>query len=163
MIYAITIYLILSIGTFECYARFGNTVGAGADGRLAAEPLASNYSPSIGADHSGPTAAVKSSTYTDLSKYMTGAPVDLFINGNEVAGEAGLEKMVSFIKSFLELKGQMLTITVATDKVFKDAQVNPQAHKGLRVRLGGLSAYFIAIPKKHQEIMIERLAHGGRS
>lgn len=155
------IFLNPGIGTFESYARFGNTVGASADGRFATESLASNYSPSIGADRSGPTSAVKSATYADLSKYMTGAPVDLFINGNEVAQESGLENMVSFIKSFFELRGQILTITVATEQLFRDAQIHPEAHKGLRVRLGGLSAYFIAIPQKHQEIMIERLAHGG--
>ena len=145
------------IGTFESYARFGNVVGASADGRLATETLASNYSPSVGMDMAGPTATIKSATLADLSRYMTGCPIDLSINANEVAGEAGREKLASFIKSFIELGGQILTITVSSEEVYRDAQINPEKHKGLRVRLGGLSAYFIALPPKHQEIMIERL------
>lgn len=155
------IFLSPGIGTFESYARFGNVVGASADGRLATEPLASNYSPSVGMDRNSPTAVVKSATVSDLSKYIAGCPVDLFINGNEVAGEAGRDKLVSFTRSFMELGGQILTITVSTEEIFRDAQIHPERHRGLRVRLGGLSAYFIALPPKHQEIMIERLRHGG--
>ena len=149
------------IGTFESYAKFGNSVGASADGRKARGPLASNYSPSIGLDKNGPTAAIKSATRSDLSKYMAGCPIDLSINVNEVSGKAGIEKLKSLIKSFKELGGQIMTLTISSKEVYRDAQIHPERHRGLRVRLGGFSSYFITLPKEHQDIMIRRLSHTG--
>ena len=55
------------VATFEFYAKFGHDVGASADGRLAQEPLGSNFSPAIGMDTTGPTAAIKSVTKPDLN------------------------------------------------------------------------------------------------
>lgn len=153
-------YFPMAIGTFESYARFGNTVGASADGRLAKETLSSNYSPSVGMDKSGPTAAIKSIIYPDLLPYCNGAPLDLQINANEVTGEAGVQRIVALIKAFQELGGNIMTLTGVSEELLRDAQVNPEKHRSLRVRLGGLSAYFIALPKKHQEIMIQRVKHG---
>ncbi len=48
--------------------------------RLAQEPLGSNFSPAIGMDISGPTAAVKSVTKPDLLLYAIRRTVDLQIN-----------------------------------------------------------------------------------
>lgn len=151
----------LGIGTFESYARFGNRVGASADGRLSQETLSSNYSPSVGMDKSGPTAAIRSATFPpSLFKYVCGCPLDLQINANETAGETGVTRLAALIKSFLDLGGNILTITGVSEELLRDAQKHPDRHRGLRVRLGGLSAYFIALPPKHQEIMIERVKHG---
>lgn len=153
-------YFPMAIGTFESYARFGNTVGASADGRLACETLSSNYSPAVGMDKSGPTAAIKSVVYPDLLPYCNGSPLDLQINSNEVTGEAGIQRIVALIKAFQELGGNIMTLTGVSEELLREAQANPEKHRSLRVRLGGLSAYFIALSKEHQEIMIQRVKHG---
>lgn len=149
----------LAIGTFENYARFGHNVGATPDGRLSQESIGSNYSPALGMDRSGPTAAMKLITSADLLPYCGGCPLDIQVNSNEVEGESGLSRMVALMKSFFDLGGVILTITGVSEEMLKDAQVHPERHRGLRVRLGGLSAYFIALPKKQQEIMITRVKH----
>ncbi len=151
----------VGIGTFESYARFGNRVGASADGRLSQETLSSNYSPSVGMDRSGPTAAIRSSVFPpSVLKYVCGCPLDLQINSNEAAGDSGVERLQALIRSFLDLNGNILTITGVSEELLRDAQKHPERHRGLRVRLGGLSAYFVALPPKHQAIMIERVKHG---
>lgn len=43
----------------------------------------------------------------------------------------------------------------------RDAQVHPERHRGMRVRLGGLSAYFIQLSPNIQEILIRKSRHGG--
>lgn len=146
----------MGIGTFESFARFGYVVGASADGRLARESVGSNYSPAISMDKSGPTTAILSCTHANLLPYITGCPLDIQVNSNEVIGEEGVERLSSLIKSFIDLGGVMLTITGVSEEMLKDAQVHPEKHGGLRVRLGGLSAYFIQLSPEQQDIIIKR-------
>lgn len=147
------------IATFEFYAKFGHDVGATADGRLAQEPLGSNFSPAIGMDTSGPTATIKSVTKPDLLSYAIGGPLDLQINPGEVLGDQGLVRLTALMKSFLELGGLMLTMTGVDRETMEKAQKEPQKYRNLRVRLGGLSAYFIALSKEVQDSLIRRTKH----
>lgn len=146
----------LGVGTFENYAVLGREVWASPDGRKAGEPLAPNYSPTAGMDKNGPTSVIKSITKPDLLRYYSGCPVDISINSNEFTGEAGIGRMTNLIKSFCNLGGQIMTITSTNVEDLRDAQANPQKHKDLRVRMGGLSAYFIAMAPMQQENIIKR-------
>lgn len=148
------------IGTFENYAVLGRRVGPSADGRLSKEALAPNYSPSAGFDVDGPTATLKSITRPDLLKYFCGCPLDITVNSNEFLGDAGIERMVGLIKSFCELGGQILTITSCSVDTLRDAQKHPEHHRDLRVRMGGLSAYFVCMAPAQQENVIKRFQKG---
>ncbi len=147
------------IATFEFYAKWGHDVGASADGRKSQEPVASNLSPVQGADLQGPTAAIRSSTAADLLPYFTGGPVDMEIDPDEVRGEQGLIRMVSLIHGFIDLRGLILTITGVSREKLLAAQENPEQYRNLRVRLGGLSAYFVTLSKEMQNSIIERTSH----
>lgn len=153
------IYFPLAIGTFERYGHFGSVCAASADGRLAREPVAANFSPSVGCDLSGPTAALLSVSKPNLLPFVTGAPLDIQINSNEVAGEAGIERMVALVRSFMDLGGLIFTITGISEQAMREAQKNPDKYRSLRVRLGGFSAYFIALSETMQEDMIKRVKH----
>lgn len=153
--------MMFGIGTYENFARFGRNLGASADGRKLQDPIASNYSPAMGADVNGPTAAIKSACNKELRKYASGAPIDLYINSNEVEGESGIRRLSGFIRSFMELGGSLLTITGCNEEDMRDAQIHPERHRGMRVRLGGLSAYFIQLSANTQEILIRKARHMG--
>lgn len=144
------------IGTFENYAALGRDINASADGRFNGEALAPNYSPQPGADIKGPTAAIKSATRPNLSKYFSGAPFDLSINSNDFLGEVGISRLASLIRSFCELGGQIMTITSVNVEDLRDAKVHPEKHRDIRVRMGGLSAYFIAMSPMQQDNIIKR-------
>lgn len=152
-------YLVAGIGTFQFALKFGNMIGASADGRLAQETLASNYSPFHGVDVSGPTASIRSITTPNLLPYVMGSPLDLEINPNEIIGEEGLNRMVGLIKAFKELGGLMLTLTGVSKEKLLDAQKNPEKYRSLRVRLGGFSAYFTMLTKEMQDSIIQRTSH----
>ena len=149
----------IGIGTFENYSKFGHKVGASASGRHAQEAIGSNYSPAFGADKEGPTAAIKSVVAADLKRFSTGCPLDMQVNSNETSGNNGLQRLCGLIKAFLDLGGIMLTITGVNEEVLLDAQVNPDQYRSLRVRMGGLSAYFIALPKEMQDVLIKKTKH----
>ncbi|MDY3250964.1 MAG: pyruvate formate lyase family protein [Candidatus Choladocola sp.] len=154
------LYIPLGIATFETYMSIGHNIGASCDGRLKSAAVASNYSPSVGVDLNGPTAVIKSVTRPDLTRYNVGCPLDIQINANEAQGKSGLMRLEALIRSFLELGGLILTITGVREEELIDAQIHPMEHKNLRVRMGGLSAYFIALAKEHQDSLISRVKHG---
>lgn len=146
----------IGIGTFENYSKFGHKVWASADGRRAQEPVGSNYSPAFGVDKAGPTAAMKSIMSADLWRYITGCPLDMQVNANETSGDAGLKRLCGLIRTFLDMGGNMLTITGVSEEMLVEAQKNPDQYRSLRVRMGGLSAYFIALPKEMQDTLIKK-------
>ncbi len=148
------------IGTFENYAALGRPIGASPSGRLAKEALAPNYTPAPGVDTNGPTAVIKSITYSDLLKYFGGCPLDLTLNSHEFEGEEGISRLKGIIRSFCELGGQILTITSCNVEDLEDAKVHPEQHRNLIVRMGGLSAYFIAMSPVQQDNIIRRFKKG---
>ena len=148
------------IGTFENYPRLGYVCGASADGRLSQAPIASNYSPSVGMDRNGPTAVLKSATKFDLRRVNDGCPVDIRMSFKDYEEEDGSRVLKDYIKSFIRLGGNILTISKVSTEVLKAAQQDPVKYNSLRVRLGGLTAYFVQICKPQQDEYIKRTEHG---
>ena len=58
------------IATFHMFALWGDRTAASANGRLAYDALAPNYSPVPGADKGGPLLALASSLKPDLSELL---------------------------------------------------------------------------------------------
>lgn len=148
------------IGTFENYAALGRNLSASPDGRMDGETLAPNYSPTPGVDVNGPTAVIKSATRPDLMRYFCGCPLDISLNANEYQGEVGLTRMEGILRSFCDLGGQIATITTTSVEELQDAVIHPEKHKNLKVRMGGLSAYFIAMSAVQQKNIIQRFSKG---
>lgn len=148
------------IGTFENYAALGWNLSASPDGRKAREALAPNYAPTPGMDVQGPTAVIKSATKPDLLRYYCGCPVDISLNAVDFQGDVGTSRMEGIIKSFCDLKGCIATITTCDIKELQDARIHPENHRNLMVRMGGLSAYFIAMSPAQQENIIQRFSKG---
>ena len=144
------------VGTFENYPRLGYVCGASADGRRAQAPIASNYSPSFGLDKNGPTAVIKSATKFDLRRLNDGCPIDLRMN----FGGDGTQVLKDFIRGFIRLGGNILTISKVSTATLKEAQREPEKHASLRVRLGGLTAYFVQLGETQQNEFIRRTEHG---
>lgn len=144
------------IGTFHVYAAWGDQTSASADGRYNYDALAPNYSPVPGTDKKGPLAALQSSFKADLTEFMGGTPVDITINANEFEGEAGIERLRNIIEVFCEQDGQNLTVSANSVDDLRDAKAHPEKHRNLRVRMGGLSAYFVTLAPVQQDEIIAR-------
>jgi len=150
------IHFVPGMYTFEWYVQFGKLVGATPDGRLAHTPIASNISTSVGMDTEGVSSVLKSVSKLNLVEHPSGATIDLSLDPGMVVGERGLERLMAIIKSFLELGGAVLNITVNDVEELKRAQQEPEKYKSLRVRLGGFQAFFVTLNKEHQDQHIAR-------
>jgi formate C-acetyltransferase len=154
------IYFTPSIGTYSWVISIGKKIGASADGRKSREPIAANLSPAPGRDLCGPTAAINSYLKLDTRAMAAGAPLDLRLSGNGLGGEAGTRRIAALIKTFLQRGGNMLTLTVASADELKKAIADPGKYRGLRVRMGGWSAYFVLLSKESQKLHLKRAEHG---
>ena len=148
------------MGTFSWYTSIGTEVGASCDGRFAGEPITPNFSPNFGMDLNGPTAAVKSYVQMAMTDLAAGAPLDLRFSAGSLRGEAGAARLAAFIQAFIALGGNILTITVADAEELRRAMLEPEKYRGLRVRMGGWTAYFVALSREQQLLHIRKVEHG---
>jgi formate C-acetyltransferase len=147
-------------GTFEWANAHGASLGAMPDGRRASEPSSSNLGPSLGMAMKGPTAMLRSYASLPLERVRTGGPLDLQMDGTTLGGVVGLERLVGMVRSFVELGGNIMTITLADGETLRRAQKEPDKYRHLRVRLGGSQAYFVGLTPEQQNYYIARVERG---
>jgi formate C-acetyltransferase len=155
-----TIIFPCSVGTFSWYFQIGNEVGATPDGRHARKAVAANLSPVVGAASSGPTAAIHSYLKMRVADLAAGAPIDLRFSKSSLKSEAGTQRLAGFIKAFIELGGNMLTLTLTDVEELKRAMKEPEKYRHLRVRVGGWTAYWVTLTEEYQRLHIQRVEHG---
>jgi len=110
-------------------------------------------------DRNGPTAALKSYTKLPHRQMATGAPLDLTFDANALGGETGVRTLAAFLRAFVEMGGSIMTLSAVSGATLRDAQVNPDRHRHIRVRMGGFQAYFTALNREHQDGTIARTEH----
>jgi len=143
-------------GSAHAYITGSRDLGATADGRYAFTPLPSSFSPSLTAKTQGPLSVIKSFTKFDLKKVMNGGPLTIEIHDNTFRNEMGIEKVALLVKSFIELGGHQLQLNSINREKLIEAQLNPELHKNLIVRVWGWSGYFNELEKKYQDHIISR-------
>lgn len=148
------------IGTYSWIISIGKKIGASAEGRKSREPIAANLSPVPGRDVSGPTAAIRSYLKMNTAPMAAGAPIDLRISKSGLEGEAGTRRIEGLIQAFLEQGGNMMTLTITSAEELRAAMKDPDSYRGLRVRMGGWSAYFVLLSKASQAVHLKRVEHG---
>lgn len=146
--------------TVSAHIPLGEGVGASADGRKAKEQLADGgLSPMVGRDKNGPSASLKSVSKLDNILNSNGSLLNVKFSPSTLEGENGLHKLASFIQSFTRLKLQHIQFNVVDKKTLLEAQIHPEKHKDLVVRVAGYSAMFVELSKAIQDDIINRSEH----
>lgn len=144
----------------DLVVNIGKRIGASADGRKSHEPIAANMSPVPSRDISGPTAAINSYLKLNTSSMAAGAPIDLRVSINGLEGEEGTRRIAALVETFIEMGGNMMILTITSVEELRRAMENPEKYRGLRVRMGGWSAYYTLLSKESQKIHLKRVEHG---
>jgi pyruvate-formate lyase len=140
--------------------EYGKRTGATPDGRCRGTPLCDSVGPSQGLDRNGVLAVLRSVSRLPHSRSHGVLALNLKFAGKTFSGEDGIERMVSLVDTAFALDLQQLQINVVDAQTLRDAQINPEAHQSLVVRIGGFSTYFNWLSKGHQDDMIARTEHG---
>jgi pyruvate-formate lyase len=144
------------VGTFSWYVGIGEGLGASPDGRLAWQPVSSNFSPALGRDMEGIPSAILSYSKMHSHNLPAGGPLDLRLARRLVVGEEGMQRMAGLIRAFVDTGGSMMTLTVADTEELYAAQREPEKYRSLRVRMGGWCAYFTMLSREQQDHHIHR-------
>ena len=142
-----------------CHVYFGSVVGATPDGRRAHTPLSEGISPVQGADRKGPTAVLQSAAKMDHLK-TGGTLLNVKFTPQVLAGEAGIDHMVSLMRGYFRQDAHHLQFNVVTADTLREAQEDPDAHRHLIVRVAGYSDYFCDLSVELQDEIIARTEHG---
>lgn len=71
--------------------------------------------------------------------------------------ESDRAKLIALIRTFFNrLKGFHVQYNVVSKETLIDAQIHPEKHKDLIVRVAGYSAFFNVLSKQTQDDIIER-------
>ena len=73
-----------------------------------------------------------------------------------VAGENGTRVLLATLKTFLEKGGQTVHYNILDTETLKDAQLHPENHQNLQVRVCGWNAEFTKMTKQEQDEYILR-------
>ena len=136
---------------------------ASPDGRRRGEPTANSFSPSVGMDRSGPTAALRSLAKVDLTRASHGSVFDIALHSGLVKGDAAFEKLVALMAVFLKMRSAAtLQVNVIDRETLLRAREHPEApeFRTLIVRVWGFSAVFVDLPPGLQDHVIARTEHG---
>ena len=137
----------------------GASVSALPSGRLAGFPLADGISACQGRDRNGPTALIKSMSKFPHVDYDGGLLLNVRFTPSTVEGEQGRFRLVSFLRSFLDLDLFHIQFNIVGQEVLRCAQKHPDEYRSLLVRVAGYSAYFVELSKEMQEDIISRIPH----
>ncbi len=140
------------------HATHGKRTGATPDGRHAGYPLCSGSSPVQGREIKGPTAAMLSTLSYDHRDYLGGLAVNMKFTPSCLTADGG-EKMLTFVRTFMELGGFQLQLNCVSKDILLAAREHPEEHSDLLVRVGGFSAYFTKLSPEMQQEIIDRNEH----
>ena len=147
---------------FTSHVPFGKVVSATPNGRKEFTPLSDGSSASHGADVNGPTAILLSNYNTKNYGMRDRAARMLNIKFTPkcLEGEQGSEKLVSFIRTFCDLKIWHVQFNVINRDTLIAAKKDPNKYRNLIVRIAGYSAYFVDLSPDLQDDLIARTEHG---
>ncbi len=149
--------------TVSAHVPMGANVGAGPDGRLAGTPLADGgLSPSFGRDRKGPTAVLKSVAKIDSKLGSNGTLLNLKFLPSFFADGNDRKKFSSLLKAFVRLKINHVQFNVVRTEELEAARENPEAYRGLTIRVAGYTAFFTELARDLQDEIIRRTCHGAQ-
>ncbi|WP_249030429.1 glycyl radical protein [Tannockella kyphosi] len=127
------------------------------DGRKARAPLAEGCSPSHSMDQNGPTAIFKSVSKLPTKEITGGVLLNQKVTPQMLESNENNQKLQMMIKTFFNrLDGYHVQYNVVSKETLIDAQIHPEDHRDLIVRVAGYSAFFNVLSKATQDDIIER-------
>ncbi|MDD3339834.1 MAG: glycyl radical protein [Lachnospiraceae bacterium] len=135
----------------------GASTPATPDGRRSGEPLAEGCSPQHAVDVNGPTSVFKSVSKLKTKEIAGGVLLNQKVSPSMLVEKEDCLKLSALLRTFFDvLKGYHVQYNVVSKETMLDAQVHPEKHKDLIVRVAGYSTFFNLLSTATQNDIIER-------
>lgn len=127
------------------------------DGRHKGDPLAEGCSPTHAADVNGPTSVFQSVAKLPTGKITGGVLLNQKVAPAMLEKPRDREKLLLLLRTFFDvLHGFHVQYNVVSRETLLDAQVHPEKHRDLIVRVAGYSAFFNVLSRQTQDDIIAR-------
>ena len=136
----------------------GYIIAATPDGRGAKEPVAVTMTPANGTMKNGATAALKSASVFDPKLLQWNFCFMINYYSSVFEGCCGKDNFKKLLLTYFERGGMQHQPNVLDKATLLAAREAPENYKDLIVRLWGVSAHFVDLPKDIQDELIERLS-----
>lgn len=133
----------------------GAGLGATPDGRHSGEPVSDNISPYPGSCTRGITAMLRSVSKLPFRR-ITSGPLNVRLQRRLVQGSEGLSRLAALLGTYFDMGGLQVQLSIADTAELRDAQLHPEAHRDLMVRITGYSAVFTDMCPDAQNEIIRR-------
>lgn len=150
------------VATFFSYFSHvlsGEVTKATPNGRLAGESLSDSMAPTQGKDTGGPTKMLNSVLKIDPSYITGGYALNMKVTPSLAKTEQGAKALKGLLKAYLMSKGPQIQVNYVDADALKDAQIHPEKHRDLVVRVGGYCEYFVNLDQTLQNEIIHRTLH----
>jgi len=146
-------------GSAMYYLWHADELGASPDGRRKGEAFGANYAPSLFARTDGPLSVIMSFLKPDLKETINGGPLTMEFHSALFRDEDSVRKVASLVKYFADNGGHQFQLNSVDRETLLDAQLRPERHAGLIVRIWGWSAYFTELDRAYQDHVLQRRAY----
>lgn len=143
-------------GSAMYYLWHANEIEASPDGRRKGEPFGTNFSVSLFARIPGPLSVMESFSKCHFENAMNGGPLTLEFSSHMFESPDAVKKLAWLVKTYMDLGGHQLQLNAVNAEKMKDAQLHPENHQQLIVRIWGWSAYFVELDREYQDHVIAR-------
>ena len=143
-------------GSAMYYLWHADEIGASPDGRRKGEPFGTNFSASLFARIRGPFSVIKSFSKPDMKEVINGGPLTLEFAESMFDSDESIKKVAALVKAYVDMDGHQLQLNAVSSELMRDAQINPDKHRQLVVRIWGWSAYFVELDKEYQDHVMRR-------
>lgn len=153
-------FYIPSVIMFVTYVGEGVNIGATPDGRMATSPIADSCGPMQGTDLEGVTSMLNSTACLPHHKGLGTTILNMRIPMVMVKDPVQREKLKSLIKSYFDMGGLQVQISVLDAETLKKADKYPEQFENLVIRVGGYTEYFNRLNPKLKREVIKRTTLG---
>jgi len=150
------------VATFFSYFSHvlsGEITKATPNGRLAGQSLSDSMAPTQGKDINGPTGMLNSILKIDPSYVTGGYALNFKVNPELTKSSRGEAALEGLLKAYIIGMGPQIQINFIDADALREAQVQPEKHRNLVVRVGGYCEYFVNLDKTLQNEIIQRTVH----
>lgn len=142
-----------SLFVYYMFVGMGSNVRATPDGRGCGEMLSQGVAPGRLHAPEHLTDVFRTLTHIDFADLPGNSVVDV-----QLPAGGGMQpaELAALIRAFAIMNGPTLQLNCVSPKVLREAQMNPEQHRDLIVRISGLSARFVALTTSIQDEIISR-------
>ena len=150
------LFLMPSLQGDTWHLKMGAICGATPNGRLAGEPFTQSSRPANGSCKKGLTAMFSSLLHLPFDQYTSGS-LNLDVQPENFAGEEGRILFGKLLGNYFNRGGLHAQVSCVSVDDLKDAQIHPENHRDLLVRITGYSGVFVDMCETIQNDVIARM------